>query len=128
MVINLEIGLKGLIEQTVSKDDTASKYGSGMVEVFATPAMIALMESTAMKSVLQFLPDGYNTVGIEINTKHLKATPVGMKVRCESVLTKIDGKKLYFSIDAFDEVGQIGSCNHIRYIIETKSFMEKINS
>jgi predicted thioesterase len=122
----LTIGIEGKIEQFVTKDDTAAKYGSGLVEVFATPAMIALMEKTCLTSILEYLNEGFNTVGTEVNIKHLKATPVGKKVICHSVLQSIEGKKLIFSVEAFDEEGKIGEGTHTRYIIDVKKFMEKL--
>jgi fluoroacetyl-CoA thioesterase len=126
MFKDLTEGIKGEIQTIVKKEDTAAAYGSGLVEVFATPAMIALMEKTCLQSVLEFLPDGFNTVGTEVNVKHLKATLVSKKVRCNSILQKVDGKKLLFSVEAFDEEGKIGEGTHTRYIIDTISFMEKL--
>ncbi len=126
MEFNFKEGLVGNKEIVVTPNDTASKYGSGLIEVFATPAMIGLMEGTAQESIQKYLPEGYITLGIEVNIKHLKATQVGMKVKCESKLINVDGKKLTFEVNAFDEKGQIGTGMHIRYIVETEKFMAKL--
>ena len=127
MEFNIPVGNKNKLEMTVQLKDTAAQYGSGLIEVFATPAMVGFMEGTAQTGVQPFLPEGYITLGIEINVKHLKATPVGMKVFCESQLSAVDGKKLMFEIKAWDEKGEIGTATHTRYIVETKKFMEKLH-
>lgn len=126
MEINLKEGISNEMTKIVGDSDSAANHGSGLLPVFATPAMIAFMEQTAHSSVGGFLPQGFTTVGIEINVKHMKATPMNMQVRCESVLTKVEGKRLYFSIRAFDETAQIGEATHIRYIVESEKFMSKI--
>ena len=126
MIKNLITGIKGEIHTIVTKEQTAAAYGSGLVEVFATPAMIALMEKTCLESVREYLPDGFSTVGIEVYVKHLKATLVGKKVYCNSVLQKIDGNKLSFSVEAFDKDGKIGAGTHSRFVIDIISFMEKL--
>jgi predicted thioesterase len=125
MEINLKIGRRGFIEQTVVYDDTAAKYGSGLVEVFATPAMIALMERTCLISVISDLPEGFGTVGTKVDIVHIKATPVGMKVFCESELIEIERKRLVFKLLVKDEEGEIGSGIHERFIIDVNKFMEK---
>jgi predicted thioesterase len=128
MEFNIPVGLIGKQEMTVALKDTAAQYGSGLIEVYATPAMVGFMEGTAQLSVQSYLPNGFITLGIEINVKHLKATPVGMKVFCESRLLNVDGKKLTFEIKAWDEKGDIGIALHHRYIVEAAKFMEKLQS
>lgn len=122
----LKIGIIGKHEEKVILDNTAAKYGSGLVEVYATPAMIALMEKTAMLSVIPYLPLGHGSVGTEVNIKHLKATPIGQTVNCESELIEVDGRKLVFKVVARDEEGEIGQGTHTRFIIDTAKFMAKL--
>lgn len=110
----------------VSSENTAAAYKSGIVDVFATPAMIGLMENTAHLSVQPYLENGYTTVGTEVNIKHIKATPIGMKVTARSELLEISGNKLKFSVTASDETGQIGFGTHVRYIVHAKTFMQKL--
>ncbi|MGY0373605.1 thioesterase family protein [Clostridium sp. JNZ J1-5] len=126
MEFNVQEGTKGFMEIVVAEENSAKKIGSGLADVYATPAMVGLMENTAQSSIKGDLPEGYSTVGIEINVKHMKATPIGMKVRCESVLKKVEGKKLLFEIEAFDEVAKIGEATHWRYIINESDFISKI--
>ncbi len=126
MELQIPAGVKGKEALVVSPEDTAAKYGSGLVEVYATPAMVALMEKTCLRSVLPYLPEGHGTVGIKINVSHSKATPVGMKVTCESTLVEIDRRRLVFEVLAVDEKGEIGRGRHERFVIETKKFMEKL--
>ena len=126
MEIHLSTGIIGIKETIVKAEDTAACYGSGLLDVFATPAMIGLMESTAQLSVQPFLPVGTITLGTEVNIKHLKATPVGMKVKCETKLIAIEGKKLVFEVNARDEKGQIGSGIHTRYVVDAQKFMDKL--
>lgn len=126
MEFNVREGITSTMEIHVTENDTASKLGSGNLNVFATPAMIALMENTSKSCVDLHLPFGYTTVGIEVNVKHIKASPVGAKIRCEAILTKVQGKKLFFNIYAWDEKGKVGEGSHIRYIVNSLEFMEKV--
>jgi predicted thioesterase len=124
--IILNPGIKGKMAKIVGKEETAAAYGSGLVEVFATPAMVALMENTCLKSVESRLPETHSTVGMKISVSHEKATPVGMQVTCESALVEVDRKRLVFSVEARDEEGIIGRGTHERFIIEKERFMNKI--
>ncbi|HCT29206.1 MAG TPA: dihydrolipoamide acyltransferase [Bacteroidales bacterium] len=128
MEFNLSIGLSALETQRVTANTTARHYGSGLVDVFATPAMIAMMEKAAMSAVQSKLPEGYNTVGVEVSVTHTKATPKGMKVKSEATLKEVNGNKLLFEVVAWDEEGVIGKGTHRRSIVETEKFMSRIRS
>ncbi|MDU4890207.1 MAG: thioesterase family protein [Clostridium sp.] len=121
----MEIGIAGKQEIVVTKELTAEVIGSGLLPVYATPSMIALMENTASKSVEEFLEEGQGTVGTSLNIKHLSATAVGKAVTCESKLIEVDRKRLVFEVKAFDETGLIGEGIHERFIIDNKKFMER---
>ena len=124
----MEIGIIGKGEIVVTKDVTAAAIGSGMVDVFATPMMISLMENTCAKSVASHLQADESTVRTHVNVSHCAATPIGMKVYCESELIEIDRRKLTFKVTAYDERGLIGEGLHERFIIDSKKFQAKINS
>lgn len=123
----LEIGLKGYQEVQAAETNSAKTMGSGSLDVFATPAMIALMEETAWKSVQPYLEEGQGSVGIQLNVDHLSATPLGMKVRCESEVTAVEGRKLTFKVAAYDEAGLIGEGTHQRFIVDNEKFQGKAN-
>lgn len=124
----LETGIKGKKELVVSQENTAKTMGSGTMDVFATPAMIALMENTACTSVEKELEPGSGTVGTALNVKHVAATPVGMKVTCETELININGRALTFSVKAYDECGLIGEGEHERFIVFEDKFQAKADA
>ena len=124
----MEIGIKGRVETVVDNSNTAKFVGSGELEVFATPNMIALMEQAAQASVAPHLEDGQGTVGTSLNVTHDAATPVGMKVWAESELIEIDRRRLVFDVKAFDECGLIGQGRHERFIINNEKFIAKANA
>ena len=126
MDIKISQGIKHHEEVLASEENSAKFFGSGSVDVFATPAMIALMEKTAHESVQPLLPKGYTTVGTEVNIKHLKATAIGKQIRSDSYLRSVDGKKLLFELHAWDDKGMIGIGTHTRVIVEEKIFMAKL--
>lgn len=128
MEFNIPVGAEFTATEMVTKENTASKYGSGLLDVFATPAMVALMEKAALNAVLPYLSQGFNTVGTEVCVKHTKATPMGWEVFSKAILKEIDGKKLIFEVVACDKEGEIGRGTHTRYIIDSKQFMEKFSA
>jgi predicted thioesterase len=120
---NITTGIQGNETKIVEINDTALKVGSGLAEVFATPAMITLMEKTAFLSIDNILPEGWSSVGMQIDVKHKKASLPGAIINCISEVTKVEGKKVWFEIKASDENGEIGKAIHIRYIINSDEFM-----
>ena len=122
----MEKGIKNTKTITVTPDKTAETMGSGILPVFATPAMVALMENTAAESVEALLPEDSTSVGTLINVKHLGADPVGAEVTCESELVEIDGRKLTFEIKVFDREGLVGEARHERFVIDKTRFMDKV--
>lgn len=128
MEFNLPVGSTTISEQVVEQKDTAAAFGSGDINVFATPMMIGLMENAALNDALKHLPEGYSTVGTFVNVKHIAATPLGMTVRAEAELIEVSGKKLTYKVTAYDEKDKIGEGTHGRYIIHGASFLEKIES
>ena len=121
----LKEGVKGTQEIMVTEENTAKVMGSGALDVFATPAMIALMEKTAWESVQPYLEEGSGTVGTLMNVKHVAATPVGMVVTCETKLVEVDRKRLVFEVKAYDAAGVIGEGTHERFIIDNERFLAK---
>ncbi len=119
-------GIEGSQSFIVSRDDTAIAYGSGSVEVFATPAMIALMEKTAMESVSPFLPPGSISVGTRVNVSHLKASGIGSRLNCLSLLTAVEGRKLLFEVTVLEGETVIGKGSHNRYIVDRQLFMDNL--
>ncbi len=119
-------GLSAELEKTVTETDTASHWGSGGLPVFSTPALVGLMESAAVVALYGSLPPGHSTVGVRIDVRHLAATPVGMAVRAKAELIEVEGRRLVFKIQAWDEVELIGEASHDRFVVEETRFVEKV--
>ena len=125
----LDIGMKHSVQTMVTAENTAAKAGSGTLQVFGTPFMVALMENAALTLVAATLPAGKGTVGIAMNVSHTAPTPVGMMVRAEAEVTNIsaNGKIIDFKVTAYDEAGIIGEGTHQRAIIDNERFMANAN-
>ena len=124
----LKTGIKGHQELVVAQELTAKNMGSGVMDVFATPAMLALMEKTAFTSVAEYLNEGCGSVGTKVDIEHVASSPVGMKITCDSELIEVEGRKLVFKVEAYDEKGLIGKGTHERFIVENKKFQEKTDN
>ena len=121
----LTVGLKNERELVVEEKHLASIKGSGAAEVFSTPDMLLLMEGTCFKLAEEYLDEGESTVGTAASFKHLAATPLGMKVRCECELIEVDRRRLLFKVDVYDEKEKVGEGTHERFIIDQAKFEAK---
>lgn len=124
----IECGIKGTAEIEVSAAELAVNVGSGSLNVFATPAMIMLMEKAACSCLDDYLENDETTVGTALDVRHISATPLGMKVSAEALLTEINGREFTFNVTASDEAGKIGEGIHKRFLVYGEKFMAKTNS
>lgn len=123
--MEISVGMKGLAESSVEREDTAQEVGSGALLVYATPCMVALMEGAACNAIAEAIPEDKTSVGIELNIKHLSATPVGMDVKAEAEVIAVEGSVITFQLSAYDEAGLIGEGIHKRAVITTQRFLDK---
>ena len=115
-------GLKGKDSVKVHRSNTAIEVGSGKVPVFATPMLIALMESASIKAVENFLPAEKTTVGSQINCQHLAPTPIGLQVTAYAELIQVEEKILHFKLEAYDDQEKVGTGDHIRVLVDQEKF------
>jgi fluoroacetyl-CoA thioesterase len=121
-----EIGMTGEVSRVVTNEDTAAYVASGLVEAFSTPALVALMENASVAAIQPHLREGETAVGIEVAIKHLAATPVGMRVRALAKLVEVDGRRLKFEVQAWDDEEQIGEGYHVRAIVDAARFNTRL--
>src|SRR5581483_9357333 len=124
---DLTVGLSAEVNTVVTEQDTAARWGSGLVESLSTPAMIALMEGAAFNATRGALPPGQTTVGVHVNVSHLAATPVGRRVRARAELVNLQGRKLYFQVEAWDELEKIGEGTHERVVVDLGRFAKRLD-
>lgn len=124
----IEIGKSYTVKIKVEEKDTAASVGSGTLNVLATPKMIALMEEAAYKCVGECLESGSTTVGTLMSAQHLSATPVGMEVTATATVIAVEGRKIEFKVEAYDEAGKIGEGTHERFIVFAEKFLSKTYS
>lgn len=119
-------GMAFSFEKITEPQESAAALGSGGLEVFSTPSLVALFEITAKRGVDALLPEGHSTVGIEISVKHQKATKIGKRVRCMATITGVEGKKISLSSEMWDEEGKIGEGTHTRYVVNDAEFLKRL--
>lgn len=124
----LEPGLTGEFGKRVTEDDTAARWGSGLVPVFGTPSLVGLMENAAVEALKGRLPAERTSVGGHMDVRHLAPTPVGMHVLARAQLVEVDGQRLVFTIEAWDDAERIGEASHTRFVIERQRFVERAES
>lgn len=120
-------GMVGEASEIVTDELSAARYGSGLVPAYATPALVGLMESAAYRATQARLPRGQTTVGAEVSIKHLAATPVGMRVRARAEVTRVEGRKIFYTVEAWDEVEKIGEGTHLRVMVDDAKFNERFS-
>lgn len=123
--MEITVGMKGLAQSCVEREDTAAEVGSGSLLVYATPCMVALMEGAACEAIASALQEGQTSVGTELNIKHISATPVGLEVHAEAEVTAVEGRVITFDVKAYDEAGLIGEGTHKRAVISSQKFLDK---
>ena len=124
----IEAGIEGVAELTVGANDTARARHSGTLDVLASPALAELVERCCWESLAAHLDEGQTTVGTRLELHHNAPTPVGMMVRCESILTSVDRRALSFQIRAFDAAGEIATAEHDRFIVDAQRFQTKADA
>lgn len=125
--MTLELPLFGEAERLVTEEWTAIRMGSGTVPVLATPALVAVMEEAAVRALEGYLPPGQTSVGVRIDVRHLAATPPGMRVRARATLVAVEGRRLTFRIEAWDDREKVGEADHERVLVDVERFLERVN-
>jgi predicted thioesterase len=126
MDLAISVGTKNTFEKVSEPRESAAAVASGALDVFSTPSLVALFEQTALLAIDPTLPEGFGTVGTEVSVKHIKATPIGSKVRCTVVVTAVEGKRVSFTGEMWDEAGRIGEGTHSRFVVNKEEFKKRV--
>jgi len=122
----MTVGKTATVKTAVNEYNTAKAVGSGSLDVFATPMMIALMEQAACECIADSLDPGQTSVGTQINVAHIAASPLGANINAAAIITNIDGRKISFTVFACEGDKEIGSGTHDRFVIDAERFMSKL--
>ena len=122
------IGVTNKPQFTVTESHTAITLESGNARVLSTPYLVAMLEKAAHELCFPYLEDGTATVGTEMNVKHLAATPVGMNVTVSATVTEWEGRKIVFSVEAFDETEKIAEGCHTRFVVMKEKFQSRCDA
>ena len=126
--MDLKPGLSGDASLVVADEHTAPRVGSGRVRVLATPVMINLFEAAALAAIEHLLPPGHQSLGTHLDVRHIAATPVGMRVTANAVVTAVSGRTITFSVNAFDETERIGGGTHERVVVNVAKFDARVQA
>jgi predicted thioesterase len=121
----MQPGLTGEARLVVGPQHLAPAYGSGAINVFGTPGMIALMEHAACVAIEPYLAVGSTSVGTRLEVRHLAATLAGQEVRAHAELVTVDGRRLEFEVTAYDQVEKIGEGRHERVVVDAERFLAR---
>jgi len=122
----LRPGMRGEASLIVGEEHTAPRIGSGAIHVLATPVMINLIEAAALAAVERLLPAGHQSLGTVLNVRHIAATPVGMRVTATATVQRVDGRTIYFAVEARDERELIGDGTHERVVVNVEKFDQRV--
>ena len=122
----LKPGLRGASQLVVAEEHTAPRVGSGRVHVLATPVMINVIEAAALAAIEHLLPEGYQSLGTRLDIRHFAATPVGMRVRAEVEVEKVEGRAVSFRVSVSDEKEPVGDGTHERMVVNVSRFDVRI--
>lgn len=122
----IQPGLSHEYERVSEPRESAAAVASGALDVFSTPSLVALFESTALQAIDPLLAAGHATVGVEVTVRHLKATRIGQQVRCVATVTAVEGKRITFAGEMWDEQGKIGEGGHVRYVVNQAEFVKRL--
>lgn len=125
--MDIQIGAKASYKVIVDTSNTAKSMGSGSLDVFATPSMVAIMEKASTMALESYLEDGTTTVGTALDITHVSATPIGMNVYATSEVVAVNNREITFKVQAFDDAGLIGEGTHKRFIVMAEKFQNKAN-
>jgi predicted thioesterase len=125
---SIQVGLRGEGDFVVSDEYAANYIGSGSLDVLATPGLVAFMERIAHSLLEERFSEGYSSVGTMVEVHHLAPTPVGASVHVQCEVIEVDGRRITFGVQAWDENGKIGEGRHQRMVIDVKRFLQRLQS
>lgn len=125
---SVKLGAAGNAQIVVGDQHTAPHVGSGKVAVLATPVMVNLMEAAALEAAERFLPPGHQSLGTHLDVRHIAATPVGMTARARAEVVAVEGRKIHFKVEAWDERELIGDGTHVRVVVNVARFDERVQT